>query len=212
MPNHMPSARHYTFKILLLILALAVTAYALGYYWIYSGSDEGFIVKFRTLNPFLVYAHFIGGGLALSLGAIQLWTKRPSRLHRWLGRAYCLCVLVGAIGGGYLSFYSHLGAITGLGFFIAYVLWIYTTFIALRFAMNRQFDAHRRWILRSFALSCAAISLRILLPSLSLVFSFETSYALVAWLCWSINLVIIEIYLYVTLTRAKAPTTGSLAS
>lgn len=212
MPHHMPSARHYAFKALLLILALAVTAYTFGYYWIYSGSDEGLSVKFRTLIPALVYAHFIGGGLALSLGAIQLWSKRPSRLHRWLGRTYCVCVLIGAIGGGYLSFYSHLGAITGLGFFIADVLWIYTTFIALRFAMNRQFDAHRRWILRSFALSCAAISLRILLPLLSLVFSFETSYALVAWLSWSINLVIVETYLYYTYTRATAPTIGSLAS
>jgi len=212
MPSIISRARHYSLKVLLLILALAVTAYALGYYWIYSGSDEGLIVKFRTLNPFLVYAHFIGGGLALSLGAIQLWTKRPSRLHRWLGRAYCLCVLVAAIGGGYLSFYSHLGAITGLGFFIADVLWIYTTFIALRFAMIRQFDAHRRWILRSFALSCAAISLRLLLLSLSFVFSFETSYALVAWLSWSINLVIVETYLYYNSTRAKAPTIGNLAS
>ncbi len=212
MPSLTPSTRHYAVKILLLILALAVTAYAFSIHWIYSGSDNDLVVKFRTLNPILLYAHFIGGGLALSLGAIQLWTKRPSRLHRWLGRAYCLCVLVAAIGGGYLSFYSHLGAITGLGFFIADVLWLYTTFIALRFAMNRQFDAHRRWILRSFALSCAAISLRILLPLLSLVFSFETSYALVAWLCWSINLVIIEIYLNYTLTRAKAPTTGSLSS
>ena len=212
MLQRLPSLRRHTLKILLLILALAVSAYALGYYWIYSGSDEGFIVKFRTLNPFLVYAHFIGGGLALSLGAIQLWSKRPSRLHRWLGRAYCICVLVGAIGGGYLSFHSHLGAITGLGFFILDVLWIYTTFIALRFALMRQFEAHRRWILRSFALSCAAISLRVLLPLLSLVFSFETSYALVAWLSWSINLVIVEIYLYFTYTRAKAPTFGNLAS
>ncbi len=65
--------------------------------------------------------------------------------------------------------------------------------------------------LRSFALSCAAISLRILLPLLSLVFSFETSYALVAWLSWSINLVIVETYLYYTYTRAKAPIIGSLA-
>jgi len=105
-----------------------------------------------------------------------------------------------------------LGAITGLGFFILDVLWIYTTFIALRFALMRQFEAHRRWILRSFALSCAAISLRVLLPLLSLVFSFETSYALVAWLSWSINLVIVEIYLYFTYTRAKAPTFGNLAS
>ena len=212
MPNRIPSARHYAFKVLLLILAFAVTVYALSIHWIYSGSDNDLVVKFRTLNPMLVYAHFIGGGLALSLGAIQLWTKRPSRLHRWLGRIYCVCVLVGAIGGGYLSFYSHLGAITGLGFFIADVLWIYTTFIALRFAMTGRFDAHRRWILRSFALSCAAISLRILLPLLSLLFSFETSYTLVAWLCWSINLLIVETYLYYTVTRAKALTLGSLNS
>lgn len=210
MPGLLPRARHYRFKVVLLMFAFAVTAYSLGYHWIYSDSDEGFIAEFRILNPFLLYAHFVGGGLALSLGAIQLWTKRPSRLHRWLGRAYCLCVVAGAMGGAYLSFYSHLGAITGSGFFIAAVLWLCTTFIALRFALARQFEAHRRWILRSFALSCAAISLRVLLPLLSLVFSFETSYALVAWLCWSINLVIIEIYLFYTLTRAKAPITGSL--
>lgn len=208
----MSTAQDYTVKVLLLILAFAVTAYAFSYYWIYSGNDNDLAVKFRTLNPMLVYAHFIGGGLALSVGALQLWSKRPSRLHRWLGRVYCLCVLVGAIGGGYLSFYSYLGPTTGLGFFIADVLWLYTTYIALRFALARQFDAHRRWILRSFALSCAAISLRVLLPALSLVFSFETSYALVAWLCWSLNLVLIEFYLYYTSTRAKALTLGSLNS
>lgn len=208
----MSTAQDYTVKVLLLILAFAVTAYAFSYYWIYSGNDNDLAVKFRTLNPMLVYAHFIGGGLALSVGALQLWSKRPSRLHRWLGRVYCLCVLVGAIGGGYLSFYSYLGPTTGLGFFIADVLWLYTTYIALRFALARQFDAHRRWILRSFALSCAAISLRVLLPALSLVFSFETSYALVAWLCWSLNLVLVEFYLYYTSTRAKALTLGSLNS
>ena len=208
----MSTAQDYTVKVLLLILAFAVTAYAFSYYWIYSGNDNDLAVKFRTLNPMLVYAHFIGGGLALSVGALQLWSKRPSRLHRWLGRVYCLCVLVGAIGGGYLSFYSYLGPTTGLGFFIADVLWLYTTYIALRFALARQLDAHRRWILRSFALSCAAISLRVLLPALSLVFSFETSYALVAWLCWSLNLVLIEFYLYYTSTRAKALTLGSLNS
>ncbi len=208
----MSTAQDYTVKVLLLILAFAVTAYAFSYYWIYSGNDNDLAVKFRTLNPILVYAHFIGGGLALSVGALQLWSKRPSRLHRWLGRVYCLCVLVGAIGGGYLSFYSYLGPTTGLGFFIADVLWLYTTYIALRFALARQFDAHRRWILRSFALSCAAISLRVLLPALSLVFSFETSYALVAWLCWSLNLVLVEFYLYYTSTRAKALTLGSLNS
>jgi uncharacterized membrane protein len=208
----MPRTRQLYVKILLLVLAFAVTAYALCYYWIFSGSDEGFIVKFRTLNPILVYAHFIGGGIALSLGALQLWIKRPSRSHRWLGRVYCLCVLVGAIGGGYLSFYSYRGAITGLGFFIADVLWLYATFIALRFALDRQFDAHRRWILRSFALSCAAISLRILLPALSLVFSFETSYALVAWLSWSLNLALAELYLQYNPARTRAITFGSINS
>lgn len=206
----MSTAQHYAFKVLLLILAFAVTAYALSIHWIYSGNDNDLVVKFRTLNPILLYGHFIGGGLALSLGALQLWSKRPSRLHRWLGRAYCLCVLVGAIGGGYLSFYSYLGPTTGLGFFIADVLWLYTTFIALRFALARQFDAHRRWILRSFALSCAAISLRVLLPSLSLIFSFNTSYVLVAWLCWSINLVIVELYLHYSPTRTRATSTGNI--
>ena len=208
----MPVTRHHALKFLLLVLACAISAYALCYYWIYHNSSDGFIVKFRTLNPVLVYAHFTGGGLALCLGALQLWSKSGSQLHRWLGRGYCLCVLIGAMGGLYLSFHSHLGLVTGLGFFILAVLWITTTLLALKFALSHQIDAHRRWILRSFALSCAAISLRALLPLLSLVFNFETSYILVAWLSWGINLALIEIYLHYTSTRSSTPTIGNLAS
>lgn len=202
--------KHSALLGLLLIFALAISGYALGYFWIYHGSHEGLVEKFRALPSTLVYAHFVGGGIALTLGALQLWTQRPSALHRWLGRAYCLCVLIGAMGGGYMAFHSDFGMVTGLGFFIADVLWIYTTALGLRMAMRGNFDAHRRWILRSYALCCAAISLRVLLPLLLMLFSFETSYILVAWLSWSINLLIIEILL--ARSRTTSPTQmGSLA-
>lgn len=184
------------FKILFSVMALAIGIYGLSHYWIHLNDPNPFMQKFYGLNTLLVYSHFVGGGLALLLGALQIWTTRPSRLHRWLGLSYCSAIAVAAIGGCYLALHTHLGAVTGVGFFIADVLWLVTTGMAIRCAWQHKIAAHRRWILRSLALTGAALSLRLLLPTFNLFFSFETSYILVAWLSWSINLVIIEIYLW----------------
>lgn len=49
-------------------------------------------------------------------------------------------------------------------------------------------------MVRNYALTYAAVSLRILLPLLPalLDLDFETSYQAIAWLCWAPNLVFAE--------------------
>ena len=52
---------------------------------------------------------------------------------------------------------------------------------------------HRRWMIRSYALTAAAITLRLYLPLLShLGIPFDMSYPVVAWLCWVPNLLFAE--------------------
>ncbi|MNL75568.1 hypothetical protein D3C87_2013940 [compost metagenome] len=53
--------------------------------------------------------------------------------------------------------------------------------------------AHRRWMIRSIALTLAAVTLRIQIPvSMMLDIPFDTAYPVIAWLCWVPNLVVAE--------------------
>lgn len=201
----MPVSLQTSFKSLFLLLAVSISVYALGYDWIYAHATEGIAVKFKSLIRVFVYSHLIGGGLALSLGAIQLFTKQGSPWHRRLGISYCIAVLIGGIGGGYLSFFADVGPSTGVGFFTLDILWLYSTFLALSYARAGQIDLHRRWIIRSLAITAAAISLRIELLIFTQFWSFETSYMIVAWSSWIGNLLIAEMYLSLTSRTLTLP-------
>lgn len=201
----MPVSLQTSFKSLFLLLAVAVSAYALGYDWIYAYATEGIAVKFKSLNRTFVYCHLIGSGLALSLGAIQLFSKQGSPWHHRLGIGYCISVLIGGIGGGYLSFFADVGPSTGVGFFTLAILWLYSTFLALSYARAGQINLHRRWIIRSLAITAAAISLRIELLILTQFWSFATSYMIVAWSSWIGNLIIAELYLAQTSRTITLP-------
>ena len=54
---------------------------------------------------------------------------------------------------------------------------------------------HRRWAIRSYACMTAAITLRVLLGPLAVLFGFRDGYIAVAWLCWAPQLVITEWFL-----------------
>jgi len=56
--------------------------------------------------------------------------------------------------------------------------------------------AHWRWMVRSYALTAAAITLRIYLPrSMALHLPFQRAYPAIAWLCWIPNFLAAEAYL-----------------
>jgi hypothetical protein len=64
---------------------------------------------------------------------------------------------------------------------------------AYRAIRARQVQRHHVWMLRSFALTLAAVTLRIYLPISQLAgASFENAYAAIAWLCWVPNLLFAE--------------------
>lgn len=183
----------YLPKYIFLCLATLIALYALSHYW---HSTTPFSARYHLLNPIGVYSHFVGAGFALLLGGLQAFAKVGSTLHRFLGYGYCIAVAVGAIGGCYLAFNAYLGMVTGLGFFILDLLWVGTTFMAIKQARAGRIRAHRQWIWRSMALTSAGISLRILLPLLCIFFSFDTSYIIATWLSWMGNLIFIELYFY----------------
>jgi hypothetical protein len=63
-------------------------------------------------------------------------------------------------------------------------------------ARARRFDEHRRWMIRSFALTFAAVTLRIYMPLSGLMhLDMDQAYRAIAWLAWVPNLILAELYL-----------------
>ncbi len=142
-----------------------------------------------------LYAHIGLAPVALALLPFQfsprLRAARPG-LHRWIGRAYAVTILVSGLAGLSLALNTAAGPVAAWGFGLLAVLWIAVTAQAVRLAMLGRIAAHRAWMIRSAALTLAAVTLRLELPILALTLGFETGYPLVAWLCWVPNALVAE--------------------
>ena len=147
-----------------------------------------------------VYAHVFGSSVALVIGPLQFWpglrVRRPG-LHRFLGKVYLgLGVALGGLAGLFLAASAYGGLASKLGFACLALAWLYTGSHALGAAQGRDFVSHRRWMIRNFALSFAAVTLRLWLPGSQLAgVPFAVAYPAVAWLCWVPNLLVAEWWL-----------------
>jgi hypothetical protein len=141
--------------------------------------------------------HVAGGATALLVGAFQFIPGlRATGVHRWSGRLYVVACLVGGSAGLALALGSTAGAIATAGFGGLAVAWVVTNAQGWRFAVRRDFVSHRRWMIRSWSLTHAAVTLRLYLPLLDpLGVPFFDGYRAISFLCWVPNLAIAELYL-----------------
>ena len=143
--------------------------------------------------------HIAASPIALAIGGFQfmprLRAKRPA-LHRWFGRTYALAILAGGISGIVIGVTAIGGPIAQVGFTALAVLWLGTTAMAVMFAMQRKLSQHRKWMIYSFALTFAAVTLRIQLPFFFAGgFDYQAASVWVAWTCWVPNLIFATWYL-----------------
>lgn len=159
-------------------------------------------------RPIVFLIHVAGGVTALALGAFQLVTWRGPRRawHRAAGRIYVIACLTGAIAGLGLALTSPSGPVAGTGFGLLAICWFTTTALAWRKAVAGDFAQHRRWMIRSLALTFAAVTLRIMIP-LSAIngLDFAVAYPAIAFLCWIPNLILIEFWLRLFGWNARPP-------
>ena len=146
-----------------------------------------------------VALHVFSAVVALALGPFQfregLRARRP-KLHRAMGRIYLgVGVLVGGLSGLYLAAGAFGGPVARLGFATLALAWLYTGWKAYSAIRAGDVASHRRWMLRNFALTAAAVTLRIYLPASMLAgIAFEVAYPAIAWLCWVPNLLVAALF------------------
>jgi len=183
--------------VLMVLLSLAIAAYAAAMLFD-TPMRSSFVDALLADRPISTLAHFGGSALALAIGGFQVHPglrRRFLPLHRWMGRLYVLAVAVGGSAGLYLAWHANGGVTGRLGFGFLAVFWLGTTASAYLCIRARDVAAHRRWMIRSFALTFAAVTLRLYIPASQIAgIPFEAAYPLIAWLAWVPNLLVAELF------------------
>ena len=182
---------------LMLILALLMFLFASRYLTL---NPEVFFPEQRAVyiaHTTGILIHIVGSMLATIIGPFQFLprsiSKRFLKLHRWLGRIYLGGILLGGLGGLYMAFLAYGGFPAQLGFATLAIIWLASGFMAYRQIRRKEIQSHRQWMVRNYALTFAAVTLRLW----QIVFQvaavdFTTAYITVAWLSWIPNLLVAE--------------------
>jgi uncharacterized membrane protein len=170
------------------------------------------VSRYLTLNPDVYFpeqraiymahitiliVHVVSSMLAILIGPFQflpgLRKGRLLKIHRWLGRTYLLGILFGGLSGLYMAQLAYGGIISHLGFTALAILWLYSGFRAYKHIRNREIERHREWMTRNYALTFAAVMLRVWNPIFGVTgIDFTTGYMVVAWLAWIPNLIVAQ--------------------
>lgn len=148
------------------------------------------------------YAHIfsslfvlVGGAVLFSKYILQRWPM----LHRWTGRLYVgLVLLVSAPSGMVMAFHANAGPAAQASFLLLAPLWWWFTWKGFDTARKKQFGAHKNWMLRSYALTLSALSLRVYQFLISQFFVMDpiAQYVLVSWAGWILNWAVVELWIW----------------
>ncbi|SFC21984.1 DUF2306 domain-containing protein [Streptomyces aidingensis] len=153
------------------------------------------------------YTHVVSASLALLLGPWQFLRalrRRSPRVHRVTGRIYLVAVLTGAGSGLALAPWNSAGMVGFFGFGMLAVLWAVTAVRAYRAVRGGDPAGHQAWMMRNFAFTFAAVTLRLwvgVLTGVQVPFTaedvdpdvlFDNAYHAVPFLCWVPNMFVAE--------------------
>lgn len=144
------------------------------------------------------YVHVFFGMIGLITGPFQFIKfirRKYAKVHEMIGKVYMFACWLSAIGGFVIGFFAGGGLIGRLGFITCAVVWFITTFNGYYSITQKNFVAHGKWMKVSFAVTFAAVTLRVWIGVLLGVFGLEydTAYQLVAWLSWVPNFLVVGV-------------------
>lgn len=125
--------------------------------------------------------------------------KNRPRLHRALGYIYVADILlITGPSGLIMGFYANGGTFSRVAFVLLSVLWIFFTVMALVKAKQKDFRAHRNYMIRSYALTLSALTLRAWKYAITNTVELPPMdvYRIVAWAGWVINLLVAEYIIF----------------
>lgn len=155
------------------------------------------------------YIHVFTSIFVLLAGLTQFNTflqKKHKKVHRFMGYIYVLLVVfISGPASFMMGWHANGGLPARTSFTLLAFLWVVFTGFAWWYASRKRFIQHRAFMIRSYALTLSAITLRIYTFAFS-YFNIHARpveiYITTAWLSWVPNLIIAE--MIINYTRKKA--------
>lgn len=190
----------------MIFLAVCIAGYAFSYFNFKAQNLLLSKTKELLANVFYrttFYLHAGFGAIALFIGGWQFVKRfriRYTDLHRNAGKIYVVAVLISSLAGFIIAFNATGGIVPITGFLCLAVLWLMTDIQAYRTIRKGDVKMHEQWMIRNYALTFAAVTLRIWIPVLQSGFNlpFSEAYQIVAWLCWIPNLMFAEALIFIS--------------
>jgi uncharacterized membrane protein len=147
----------------------------------------------------LAYAHIIPGVLYLVGGAAQL-TPRVRRhhytVHRRLGRLVVPCGLASGLFAIIFGLMYPFGGPTEVAATLCFGIWFEACLVTAYVAIRRgHVAAHRRWMIRAYAIASAVGTIRLLIGVLAVPFGFATAFGVAFWMAFTLHAAVVELYL-----------------
>jgi hypothetical protein len=196
---------------LLLVLPVAFVIYALPPYLTLDPRKSripppvGVTAYYAALVTHVVFA-----SVAMLTACLQMWTwfrqKYPAA-HAVIGRIYVLGgVLPAGVAGLLIGWVSPFGPLLRASDVLLAILWLSCSAAGFRAGRRQRFGEHRRWMIRSFALTMSIITNRlwaviftiVLTPKLATMFGGDETLMVQAiaglsgWLGWVLPLLFAE--------------------
>lgn len=125
--------------------------------------------------------------------------SRYPKLHRVFGYIYAADVLlITGPAGLVMGFYANGGVSSKIAFIMLATGWIFFTAMAVVKARSGDYDAHRDYMIRSYALTLSALTLRAWKWGINNSFELPPMdvYRTVAWIGWIPNLLFAEFLIW----------------
>lgn len=195
--------------IIFVTLAIVIGIYPI-FYLLEGFRSQGFLstkaLNLRQSVPYLIlfYTHITFGGLSLLIGWSQFserFRRKYLQTHRSIGKVYVVSVLISSLAGIAIALFATGGSISVFGFEGLAICWLISNIKAYTSIRNGRVQEHQDWMIRNYALTFAAVTLRLWLPfsQAALHMDFVDAYRIIAWLCWVPNLIVAELII----TRRK---------
>jgi len=198
-------------------LAIGIALYAVSPYLTFNPARSRIPLNVTVPLHFLVLTiHAAAGGFALLIGPFQFlprFRQRFPEAHRLFGRIYIICILISSIMAAYSALVSVDGFVAQTGFILLAVSWFYSIVQAYLSIRSGQVQLHRIWMVRNYALTTAAITLRLwvgggaiylaLTHQMPTKLTFTPLYSTAAWISWIVPLVFAEWFINQRLLHSR---------
>ncbi len=195
-------------KILFILFLVVSSTLLLNITYIYIGFDKH--VDFLQTKQLIYtikswkysfYIHVFTGILIYISGGLQflITHQKHPKLHRVLGYLYVGLIFITFPAVLIMSFRANGGYIAQVSFVTQSLLWLVCTWLGLRAILKNKPITHKKFMIRSYALTLGAFTLRFLAYLIGLMkidLHPNVKYIFIAYASWIINLILAEWIMY----------------